>query len=80
MSCGVGPRHGSDLGMLWLWCRPTAVALIQPLVWEVPYATSAAIKNNNNNNKMTPTCSIEVPSNVPKCEAVRYLMEKMHVA
>ena len=28
MSCGVGHRHGSDLALLQLWCRPAAVALI----------------------------------------------------
>ena len=22
--CGVGPRRGSDLVRLWLWCRPVA--------------------------------------------------------
>ena len=24
--------------LLWLWRRPAAVALIQPLAWESPYA------------------------------------------
>ena len=24
--------------LLWLWCRPTAVAQIGLLVWELPYA------------------------------------------
>ena len=41
---GVGRRHGSDLALLWLWCRPVAAALIQPLAWEPPYAASAALK------------------------------------
>ena len=27
-SCGVSRRHGLDL--VWLWCRPAAVALIRP--------------------------------------------------
>ena len=31
MNCGVGHRRGLDLALLWLWCRPTAAALIQPL-------------------------------------------------
>ena len=31
MSCGVGRRCGSDLALLWLWCRPAATAPIQPL-------------------------------------------------
>ena len=28
--CGVGCRCGSDPELLWLWCRPAAVALIRP--------------------------------------------------
>ena len=40
VSCGIGHRLGSaDPTLLWLWCRP-----IQPLAWELPYATGAAIK------------------------------------
>ena len=38
MSCGVGCRHSLDLGLLWLFCRQAAVAPIQPLAWEFPYA------------------------------------------
>ena len=30
MSCGVGHRYSSDLALLWLWCRPAAVAPIGP--------------------------------------------------
>ena len=33
-----------DLALLWLWCRMTATAPIQPLAWKLPYATGAAIK------------------------------------
>ena len=44
VSCGVGGRHGSNLVLLWLWCRPAAAALIQPLAWELVYATGAALK------------------------------------
>ena len=32
------------MALLWLWCRPAATALIQPLAWEPPYATSVALK------------------------------------
>ena len=42
MSYGVGCRRGSDPELLWLWCRPAATALIQPLAWEPPYAAGAA--------------------------------------
>ena len=44
MSCGVGRRRGSDLALLWFWRRPAAVAPIQPLAWEPPYATGAVLK------------------------------------
>ena len=42
MSCAVGCRHGSDLALLWLWCRLVATAPIIPLVWEPPHAAGAA--------------------------------------
>ena len=45
---GVGHKHGSDLVLLWLWHRP---ALIQPLAWEFPHATGAALKANKQTNK-----------------------------
>ena len=44
MSCGVGPRHGSDLVLLWLWCRLAATAPIGPLAGEPPYAMGVALK------------------------------------
>ena len=44
MSCGVGHRHGLDLVLLWLWCRPAAAAPIGPLAWEPPCATGVALK------------------------------------
>ena len=30
--------------LLWLWCRPAAVALTGPLAWEPPYAVGAALE------------------------------------
>ena len=38
MSCGVGQRHGSDLALLWLQCRPAAVALIRMNIYTFPTA------------------------------------------
>ena len=51
MSCGVGHRHGSYPMLLWLWCRCrlAAVALIQLLAWELPYAMGAAQKRQKKN-------------------------------
>ena len=51
MSCGVGRRHGSDLALLWLWCRLAAVALIRPLAWEPPHAVGAALKGEKTKKK-----------------------------
>ena len=51
MSCGVGLRHGSNRVLLWLWFRLAAVALIQPLAWEPPYAISAALKSKKKKKK-----------------------------
>ena len=31
-------------GLVWLWCGPAHPAPIQPLGWELPYGTSAALK------------------------------------
>jgi len=33
-----------DPVLLWLWCKPAATNLIQPLAWEPPYAVSAALE------------------------------------
>ena len=46
-----GRRQGSDPTLLWLWSRPAAVALIQPLAWEPPYAAGAALKRQKDKNK-----------------------------
>ena len=41
--------------LLWLWGRPAAIAPIQLLAWELPYAAGAAIesKKKQNKNKQT---------------------------
>ena len=44
VNCGVGHRRGLDPALLWLWCRPAAVAQIQPPAWEGPHASSVALK------------------------------------
>ena len=45
MSSGVGRRCGSNLVLLWLWCRPAAAAPILPLAWEFSYALGSALKS-----------------------------------
>ena len=44
VSGGVGCRRGSDLVLLWLWCRPAVADLIRLLAWELPYAEGAALE------------------------------------
>ena len=44
VSCRVSPRQGLDLALLWLWYRPMATALIQPVSWKPLYAMGAALK------------------------------------
>ena len=51
MSYGVGRRRGPDLALLWLWCGLAAVAPIQPLAWEPPYAADAALKEKEKEKK-----------------------------
>ena len=53
MSCGVGHRHGSDPMLLWLWYRLEAVAPIQHLAWEAPYASGVALKSKTNKQTKT---------------------------
>ena len=54
VSCGVGCRRSSDLALLWLQRRPAAVALIRSLAWELPHATSAALKKERGGQMQLP--------------------------
>ena len=40
-----------DQVLLWLWCRPAAIAPIRPLVWEPPYAAGVVLKRQSINQK-----------------------------
>ena len=51
MNCDVGYRYHSDLMLLWLWCRLSAVAPVGPLAWETPYATDAALISKKKKKK-----------------------------
>ena len=47
MSYSVGCRCGSDLALLWLWCRPAATAPIRLLAWEPLCAMGTALKKKD---------------------------------
>ena len=55
-----------DLVLLWLWCRPAAVAPIQPLAWELPYAANAAL-NSKKKKKLFNYMFLKVIKYVRKC-------------
>ena len=52
--CGVGCRCGSDLALLWLWCRPEVAAPIKPLAWEPPYAMGATLEKDKRKKILPP--------------------------
>ena len=51
----VGHGRGSDLVLLWLWCRPVAIASIRPLAWDLQYASGVTLKRQEKKkDKKTP--------------------------
>ena len=48
----MGHRWGSDLALLWLWCRLAATAPVRPLAWEPPYALGAALKRQKDKRQL----------------------------
>ena len=56
VNCGEGHRHGSDLALPQLCCRPVATAPIQPLAWESPYGAGAAVKRQKKTKKKKYFC------------------------
>ena len=59
-SCAVGCRCGLDPKLLWLWCRPAAVARIRPLAREPPSAARAALKCKEDKKKKERKITLEV--------------------
>ena len=43
-----------DPELLWLWCRLAAAAPMQPLVWELPDAVGAALRNKTKQKTLRP--------------------------
>ena len=61
MSCGVGCRRGLDSALLWLWCRPAAVAPLRPLAWEPPYAVGEALKKKKKEKEVGDVFRVLLP-------------------
>ena len=51
MSYGVVCRCSLDPTLLWLWCRPSAIAPIGLQAWEPPYAGGVALKDTHTHTK-----------------------------
>ena len=51
VNCGVGLRCGLDPELPWLWYRPAAIALIQPVAWEPQRAVGVALKRQKKKKK-----------------------------
>ena len=51
MSCGIDCKRGSDLALLWLWCRLVATAPTGHLAWEPPYAMGVALEKAKKKKK-----------------------------
>ena len=54
---GLAAQWVKDPELLWLWCRPAAIAPIQPLAWEPPYATAEALERQKPKKKKIPPLS-----------------------
>ena len=67
MSCGVGGRCGSDLALLWLWCRLAAITIIKPLALELPYAMGAALKRQKTKKRKKKETEMPVYRWTAKC-------------
>ena len=65
MSCGEGHRHGLDPELLWMWlwqwCWLAAIAPIQPLAWEPPYAMGIAPRSKKKKKKKKSFRTIPLP-------------------
>ena len=62
-----------DLALLWLWCRPAAVAPVRPLAWELPYARGAALKRKKKKKREKKKVMLHCPV---FCEVCNSFMSK----
>ena len=77
MSCGVGCRHGSDAGLLWLWRTMVATAPIRHLAWESPYAMGVALEKAKGPKKKKNCKNVENgPDSSSFIEVIKYILER----
>ena len=79
MSCGIGRRCGSDLSLLWLWCRPAAAALIHLPAWKLSFAMGAALKRKKKNYFMfDPVIFLSFPTTRQFTYVIDGLFSRVH--
>ena len=67
-SCSLGHRCGSDLLLLRLCRRPAAVALIQPIAWELPRAAGGPSKEEKGEKKKKKTGTLKLSTQATEDE------------
>ena len=72
VGCGVGHRCGLDPTLLWLWCRPAAVALIWPPAWEPPCALGAALKKDKRQKTKKKNQTITFRMAKQRCSTIQH--------
>ena len=55
-----------DPVLLWLWCKPAAVAPIRPLAWDPPYVLGIALKKKKSSKLETTQISISSRTDTQK--------------
>ena len=78
MSCGVGCRCDLDPTLLWLCCRQAAAASIQPLPWELPYATGAESEQKTLTDTLPKKITQRENNYMERC-STSYIIRELHI-
>ena len=76
MSLGVGHKCGLALGLLCLWWKTAAKALIQYLAWELPHAAGIALKKHKENKTKTNFKKLEIINEFSKITGYKINTQK----
>ena len=74
MSCAIGCRCGSTPVLLWLWCKPVAIALIQPPSMETSVCLGCGLKKTKKKKKNPK----QVGTTLKQCITTPGLMENAY--
>lgn len=60
-TCGIGRKFGSDLALLWLWCRPFVLAAVHVDVWSQWFWCCAASSRRSLQRRLSKMYLVEDP-------------------